>query len=37
MLLGNVFKNINKKYKSIEFNKIRFDSRKCKPNDIFLQ
>ena len=35
MLLGKVFKNINKKYKSIEFNKIRFDSRKCKPNDIF--
>ena len=35
MLLGKVFKNINKKYKSIKFNKIRFDSRKCRPNDIF--
>ena len=35
MLLSKVFKNINKKYKSVEFNSIRFNSKHCKPNDIF--
>ena len=36
MLLGEVFKNINKKYKNIYFKNIRFNSKECKPNDIFL-
>ena len=35
MLLGHVFKNINQKYKSIKFKKIRFHSKECRPNDIF--
>ena len=35
MLLGKVFKNVNRKYKSVKFNNIRFNSKKCKPNDIF--
>ena len=35
MLLGKVFKNINQKYKSINFNNIRFNSKDCKSNDIF--
>ena len=35
MLLGKVFKNINKKYKNIQFKDIRFNSKDCKPNDIF--
>ena len=35
MLLGEVFKNINKKYKNIYFKNIRFNSKECKPNDIF--
>ena len=35
MLLSQAFENINKKYSNIKFNKIRFDSRECKPNDIF--
>ena len=35
MLLGKVFKNINKKYKNIYFKDIRFNSKECKPNDIF--
>ncbi len=35
MLLGEVFKNINKKYKKIKFNDIKFNSKDCKPNDIF--
>ncbi len=35
MLLGKVLKNINKKYKSINFRNIKFNSKKCKPNDIF--
>ena len=35
MLLGKVFKNINQKYKSIKFKKIRFNSKECKSNDIF--
>ncbi len=35
MLLGKVFKNINRKYKSIKFNNIRFNSKDCKSNDIF--
>ena len=35
MLLGKVFKNINKKYKNIHFKDIKFNSKECKPNDIF--
>ncbi len=35
MLLGKVLKNINTKYKSIKFKNIRFNSKECKPNDIF--
>ena len=35
MLLGEVFKNINKKYKNIYFKNIRFNSKECKSNDIF--
>ena len=35
MLLGEVFKNINKKYKNIYFKNIRFNSKECKLNDIF--
>ena len=35
MLLGKVFKNISKKYKNIQFKDIRFNSKDCKPNDIF--
>ena len=35
MLLGKIFKNINKKYKSIKFNNITFNSRDCAINDIF--
>ena len=35
MLLGNVLKNISKKYRSIQFKNIRFNSKDCKPNDIF--
>ena len=35
MLLGKVFKNINNKYKSISFKNIKFNSKDCKPNDIF--
>ena len=35
MLLGKVFKNINQKYKSIKFKKIRFNRKECKSNDIF--
>ena len=35
MLLGKVFKNINKKYKNIKFKNIKFNSKECKPNDIF--
>ena len=35
MLLGKVFKNIRKKYKNIQFKDIRFNSKECKPNDIF--
>ena len=35
MLLGEVFKNINKKYKSIKFKNIKFNSKDCKQNDIF--
>ena len=35
MLLGEVFKNINKKYKKIKFNDIKFNSKDCKSNDIF--
>ena len=35
MLLSKVFKNINKNYKSIKFNNIRFNSKRCKSNDIF--
>ena len=35
MLLGKVFVNINKKYKNIHFRDIKFNSKECKPNDIF--
>ena len=35
MLLGKIIKNINPAYKSIKFNNIRFNSKNCKPNDIF--
>ena len=35
MLLGKVFKSIGKKYKSIKFKNIRFNSKDCKKNDIF--
>ncbi len=35
MLLEKVFKNIHKKYKNIQFKDIRFNSKECKPNDIF--
>ncbi len=35
MLLGKVFKNIDKKYKNIHFKDIRFNSKECKPNDVF--
>ena len=35
MLLGEVFKNINKKYKNVYFKNIRFNSKECKSNDIF--
>ena len=35
MLLGEVFKDINKKYKKIKFNNIKFNSKDCKLNDIF--
>ena len=35
MLLGEVLKNINKKYRKIKFENIKFNSRDCKPNDIF--
>ena len=35
MLLGKVFKNINQKYRSIQFKDIRFNSKECKTNDIF--
>ena len=36
MLLGEIFKNINKKYKKIKFKDIKFNSKDCKSNDIFL-
>ena len=35
MLLGKILKNIDKKYKSIQFNNIKFNSKDCKSNDIF--
>ena len=35
MLLGQVIKKINKKFKKIKFNGIKFNSKECKPNDIF--
>ena len=35
MLLGKVFKNINKKYRGIKFKDIKFNSKNCKLNDIF--
>ena len=35
MLLRKVFKNINKKYRNIHFKDIKFNSKECKPNDIF--
>ena len=36
MLLGEVFKNINKKYKKVKFKDIKFNSKDCNFNDIFL-
>ncbi len=35
MLLGKILKNIDKKYKSIQFKNIKFNSNDCKTNDIF--
>ena len=35
MLLGDVLKNIDQRYKSIKFKNIRFNSKDCKLNDIF--
>ncbi len=35
MLLGEVFKDIDKKYKKIKFKDIKFNSKECKLNDIF--
>ena len=35
MLLGEIFKDINKKYKKIKFKDIKFNSKECKLNDIF--
>ena len=35
MLLGKSIKKNKKKYKSIKFNNIRFNSKDCKYNDIF--
>ena len=35
MLLGEVLNNINKKYRKIKFNNIKFNSKECKQNDIF--
>ena len=35
MLLGKVLTNIKKKYQSISFNNIRFNSNDCKLNDVF--
>ena len=35
MLLGKVFKKIDKKYRNIYFKDIRFNSKECKQNDIF--
>ena len=35
MLLGKVLKNIDKKHRRIQFKDIRFNSKDCKPNDIF--
>ena len=35
MLLSKIFKNINKKYRLIKFENIRFNSKECKLNDIF--
>ena len=35
MLLGKIFKKINKKYKKIRFKNIKCNSKDCKPNDIF--
>ena len=35
MLLSKVIKNINKKYKNVKFKNISFNSKDCKPNDVF--
>ena len=35
MLLGKILKDIDKKYKSIQFKNIKFNSNDCKSNDIF--
>ena len=35
MLLGKAIKKINKKYKQFKFKGIKFNSKDCKPNDIF--
>ena len=35
MLLSKVFKNLDNKFKKVKFNKINFNSKNCKKNDIF--
>ena len=35
MRIGNIFNQINNKYKSHNFTNLNFDSRKCKKGDIF--
>ena len=36
MQIGKVIKNLNSKYKSHFFSDIKFNSKKCKKNDIFV-
>ena len=36
MQIGKVIKNLNSKYKSHIFSEIKFNSKKCKKNDIFV-
>ena len=36
MQIGKVIKNLNSKYKSHIFSDIKFNSKKCKKNDIFV-
>ena len=35
MKIKKIFKNLDKKYQSIYFKNIQFNSRKCKKYDIF--